>query len=165
MGYAIMGYAMKTIRKYLLAYFASLIVLNLSASEVLTTAKTKQKPLIGGISLKKNNQLIKNFPQPSSWLMSTSCSACHGTYGAEFNDIIPPIAGMSKKKFIDKMQEYKKRPPNDFVVMGIIAQPLSDKEIADMADFFSQQQAVEWTRSDWNKDVKPPRWLQKEQKK
>ena len=160
-----MGYAMKNIRKYILPFFASFLVFNLCAVEDTVTTKTKQEPLVGGMSLKKNNELINKFPQPSSWLMSTSCSACHGTYGAEFNDIIPPIAGMSKKKFINKMQEYKKRPPNDFVVMGIIAQPLSNKEIADMADFFSQQQAVEWTRSDWNKDVKPPTWLQKEQKK
>ncbi len=160
-----MGYAMKHFIKYLRPFFTTIIVINLYAAEASSTNKTKLKPLIGGMSLDKNKALIKQFPQPSSWLMSTSCSACHGTYGAEFNDIIPPIAGMDKKKFIKKMQEYKKRPPNDFVVMGIIAQPLSDKEIADMAEFFSQQKAVEWTRSDWNKDVKSPTWLKQEQKK
>ena len=115
---------------------------------------SQESPLIGGMSLEKNNQLAKEYKQPSAWLLANSCAACHGTYGAEFNDIIPPLAGMNKDKFIKEMTKFKKQKPNDFVAMGIIAQPLTDSEISAMAEFFSQQKPVEWTKPGWNKTTK-----------
>jgi len=109
--------------------------------------------LIGGISMKKNNALAQQEKQPSAWLLANSCAACHGTNGAEFNDIIPPLAGMDKDKFIKEMTKFKTQPAEDFVAMGIIAQPMTDSEIKAMAEFFSQQKPIEWTKADWNKDV------------
>ncbi len=117
-------------------------------------SKVDTQPLVGGMSLEKNNQLAKEYKQPSAWLLANSCAACHGTYGAEFNDIIPPLAGMNKDKFIKEMTKFKKQSPNNFVVMGIIAQPLTDSEISTMAEFFSQQKPVEWTKLGWNKTTK-----------
>ncbi len=114
----------------------------------------ENQPLIGGMSMEKNKKLAQQEKQPSAWLLANSCAACHGTYGAEFNDIIPPLAGMNKAKFIKEMTKFKMQPANTFVAMGIIAQPLTDAEIKAMAEFFSQQKPIEWTKPKWNDDVK-----------
>ena len=113
--------------------------------------------IIGGLTLKENFELAKKFPTPSAWLLSAQCSACHGTLGAEFNDIIPPLAGMDKQEFIDKMQEYKTKDANNFIVMGIITQPITDEEIVAMAGFFSEQKSVQWSQTS-SKDVVVPEW-------
>ncbi|MCK5901937.1 MAG: c-type cytochrome [Cocleimonas sp.] len=114
--------------------------------------------IIGGMSLKENFELAKKFPMSSPWLLSAQCSACHGTMGTEFNDIIPPLAGMDKQEFIDKMQEYKTKDANDFIVMGIITQPLTDEEIVAMADFFAQQKPEPWSKASIKKDIVVPDW-------
>ena len=112
--------------------------------------------IIGGMTLKENFELAKKFPMPSAWLLSAQCSACHGTLGAEFNDIIPPLAGMDKQEFIEKMQEYKTKDANEFIVMGIITQPITDEEIEAMAGFFAKQKPVPWSQEKGHKDVIDP---------
>ena len=114
--------------------------------------------MTGGISLKKNFELAKQFPMPSPWLLAAQCSACHGTFGTEFDDIIPPLAGMDKQEFIDKMQEYKTQDASHFIVMGIITQPLTDEEIEAMAGFFAEQKAVPLSHEKSHKDLVIPEW-------
>ena len=118
----------------------------------------KPDDLIGGISLEENFRLAKKFPKPSAWLQASTCAACHGTYGREFGDIIPPLAGMPAAEFIRKMKTYQKNDWHQYIVMGIVAEPFTDEEIRDMARFFSQQKPLEWTPPDWNQDVVIPEW-------
>lgn len=114
--------------------------------------------IIGGLTLKENFELASKFPMPSPWLLSAQCSACHGTMGTEFNDIIPPLAGMDKQEFIDKMQEYKTKDANEFIVMGIITQPISDAEIEAMAGFFAKLKPIPWSQEEGHKDIVVPEW-------
>lgn len=118
----------------------------------------------GGMSLEENFNLAKKVPMPSAWLLSSTCAACHGTYGQEFNDIIPPLAGMPAKDFVKKMTEYKTKDWHNFIAMGIMAQPFTDNEIKAMGDFFAKQKPVEWTQADWNKDIVIPDWAKTEGK-
>ncbi len=113
---------------------------------------------IGGMSLEENFRLAKKFPKPSAWLQASTCAACHGTYGREFHDIIPPLAGMPQEKFIAKMHEYQKNDWHRFIVMGIVAEPFTEEEIRDMGAFFAKQKPEEWTPPDWNSDVVIPEW-------
>lgn len=106
--------------------------------------------MVGGITLEENFKLAKEFPTPSAWLLANTCSACHGTNGAEFNELMPPLAGIDKEEFIKMMQRFKHEDPNNFIVMGIITQPLTDEEIELMADYFSKQEPKEWTQPGWN---------------
>jgi len=119
---------------------------------------------IGGMTLEENFKIAKKTPMPSAWLLSSTCAACHGTYGQEFSDIIPPLAGMPEKEFINKMTEYKTQDWHNFIAMGIIAQPFTDEEIKAMGDFFAKQKSVEWTQPDWNKDIVIPEWARTEDK-
>lgn len=138
-------------KKFLVSFF--LIISSFGSLNILAA-----DDIIGGLSLKENFALAKKFPMSSPWLLSAQCAACHGTMGAEFNDIIPPLAGMDKQEFIDKMQEYKTKDANDFIVMGIITQPLTDEEIVAMADFFAKQKPEPWSKDPIKKDIIVPDW-------
>lgn len=109
----------------------------------------------GGMSLDESHALAEKYPA-TAWNLANTCSGCHGTNGAEFNDIIPPLAGINREKFISIMQRYKKEDNNNFVVMGIVTKPLTDKEIELMADYFAAQKPVQWTQKDWRHDVVNP---------
>ena len=39
----------------------------------------------------------------SGQVLGDNCSACHGTHGAFFNEIMPPLAGMDRDTFIRLM--------------------------------------------------------------
>ena len=105
----------------------------------------------------------KKFPQPSAWILANSCSACHGTNGAELNTDIPPLAGMDKDTFVAIMQAYKSEKIVKSSVMTMVAKQVTDNEIKSMADFFSKQKAVEWTEKNWRKDVVIPKWAREEE--
>ena len=114
--------------------------------------------MTGGLTLKENFELAKKFPMPSAWLLSAQCSACHGTMGTVFDEIIPPLAGMDKQDFIDKMQEYKTADASNFIVMGIIAQPITDEEIEAMAGYFSKLNSEPLNQDKAFNDVVVPDW-------
>ncbi len=148
-----------SLSKLLLVGFAGIMV---SATHADNSFNTDDQ--IGGISLEENFKIAKQSPMPSAWLLSSTCAACHGTYGREFNDIIPPLAGMPAAEFVKKMEEYKTKDWHEFIAMGIMAQPFNDAEIKAMADFFAKQKPVEWTQSDWNNDIVIPDWAKTEDK-
>lgn len=88
-------------------------------------------------------ELNKNYDVPTGKMLGNSCSACHGTLGAEFNEGMPSLAGMNRKEFIAQMQAFKN---NEFptIVMHDVAYVYSDEEIELMADYFAQQPAQQW---------------------
>ena len=137
--------------KYLLRFI--FIASGLGASNIVLASD-----MTGGLTLKENFELAKKFPMPSPWLLSAQCSACHGTMGTAFDEIIPPLAGMDKQDFIDKMQEYKTADASNFIVMGIIAQPITDEEIEAMAGYFAKLKPEPLNQDKAPNDVVVPDW-------
>ncbi|MBD3754466.1 MAG: c-type cytochrome [Gammaproteobacteria bacterium] len=92
--------------------------------------------------------IIDAQPMPTGKMLADNCSACHGTLGAEFNEAMPPLAGMKKENFIKLMKDYR---ANAFptIVMHDVAYVFTDAEIEAMADYFAAQKAEEWTRPDF----------------
>ncbi len=84
-----------------------------------------------------------NDPPVSGKMAADNCSACHGTQGRIFNEIIPPLAGMPKQTFVKIMLEFKeeKRPA---IIMNKIARAFTDGEIERMGDYFAKQPAEPW---------------------
>ena len=76
-------------------------------------------------------------------LLGQNCAACHGTDGREFNEAMPPLAGMEKNEFIRAMKEFKQgeRPA---IVMDRVAKAFSDEEVEAMAEFFAVQPATQY---------------------
>ncbi|MPQ75438.1 c-type cytochrome [Hydrogenovibrio sp. JE_KL2] len=109
--------------------------------------------LTGGLTLEQEAKVRSEYPMPSGAMLGDNCSACHGTKGAEFNEAMPPLAGMDKQKFIKQMKIYR---ANKFpsIVMYDVARVFSDEEIEAMADFFAKQKPEEWTLPNWNASIK-----------
>ncbi|HID00674.1 MAG TPA: hypothetical protein EYP05_05005 [Piscirickettsiaceae bacterium] len=82
-------------------------------------------------------------PPVSGQVLGDNCSACHGTRGAVFDEIMPPLAGMDRDTFIKLMLNFKfaTRPS---IVMNDIANAYTEDEIRRMADYFSSLPAVPW---------------------
>lgn len=85
----------------------------------------------------------KKDPPITGKMAGDNCSACHGTQGRQFNEAIPPIAGIPKDIFIKLMKDFKAGKEKT-IVMHHVARAFSDEEIERMADYFSQIPAKPW---------------------
>jgi cytochrome c553 len=88
--------------------------------------------------------LIKQYPMPTAKMLGDNCSACHGTLGREFNEAMPPLAGMSKSSFVKVMKQYRDNAMPS-IVMHDVAYVFTDAEIDAMGDYFAAQAATQWT--------------------
>lgn len=82
-------------------------------------------------------------PPISGKMAADNCSACHGTQGRVYNEIIPPLAGMPKETFVKLMMRFKKeeRPT---IIMNKVARAFTDGEIERMGEYFAKQPAEPW---------------------
>ncbi len=87
--------------------------------------------------------LIQQYPMPTAKMLGDNCSACHGTFGREFNEAMPPLAGMSKSSFVKVMKQYRDNVMPS-IVMHDVAYVYTDAEIDAMADYFAAQEATQW---------------------
>lgn len=85
----------------------------------------------------------QNDPPVSGKMAADTCSACHGTQGRIFNEIIPPLAGLPKKRFITMMMRFKRGQRPAFI-MNSIARTFTREEIERMGDYFAQQPPKPW---------------------
>jgi len=89
------------------------------------------------------NEINAQYTMPTGKMLGDSCAACHGTLGAEFNEGMPPLAGMDRQRFVDLMKAYRQ---GEFptIVMHDVAYVYTDAEIEAMADYFSALPAEQW---------------------
>lgn len=80
---------------------------------------------------------------PRAQLLAQNCAACHGVDGREFNESMPPLAGMKPEQFIRAMKAFKdgERPA---IIMDRVARGYDQAEIEAMAKFFAEQPATEY---------------------
>jgi cytochrome c553 len=69
---------------------------------------------------------------------SEDCADCHGPTGAGDGDTIPGIAGMPVEKFVKAMQDFESGVRKKSPMMTKQGKRLSDKDIADLAAYYSQ---------------------------
>ncbi len=69
---------------------------------------------------------------------SASCAACHGADGNSRNPIWPKLSGQHASYLSKQLQDFKAQKRNNPTMMGM-AMPLSDRDIADLSAYFSQQ--------------------------
>lgn len=70
--------------------------------------------------------------------LAASCAACHGTNGNSASGNTPTIASMDKATFVSRVLAFKsgERPAT---VMHRHAKGLTNQEVNDLAEYFSQQ--------------------------
>ncbi len=67
---------------------------------------------------------------------SSSCAACHGVAGISAMDIWPNLAGQKEGYLAKQLKDFRDGNRTD-PVMGSMAKPLSDGDIANLAAYFS----------------------------
>ena len=74
--------------------------------------------------------------------LALPCYGCHMSYKNKSNNSIPVIEGIDKKYFITAFYEYKKKIRDNYL-MQIISQGYSEKEIENLAEYFSNREIIE----------------------
>lgn len=70
------------------------------------------------------------------------CAACHGINGQSQSPMVPNLAGQQREYIVNQLQDYRDRTrSNKYAVqyMWGMAGSLTDKQIQDLADYFSKQ--------------------------
>ena len=71
-----------------------------------------------------------------------ACAACHGPEGNKpITPETPRLAGQQYDYLVQALNAYRKGT-RDNPVMSAMAKPLTEKEIRDLADYFSRQQGL-----------------------
>lgn len=80
---------------------------------------------------------------PRAQLLAQNCAACHGVNGREFNESMPPLAGMQTEQFVRAMTAFQQgaRPA---IIMDRVARGYNRAEIEAMAQFFAAQPATQY---------------------
>jgi len=73
------------------------------------------------------------------------CAACHGPKGNSVVPNFPRLAGQNESYLQAVLKHYRSKQRSN-VIMNGQAEKLTDKEIADLAAYFSQQQGLELKR-------------------
>lgn len=73
--------------------------------------------------------------------LALPCYGCHKTYEEAKSSSIPSIEGIEKDYFINAFREYKNKVRENYL-MQIISQGYSDKEIENLAEYFSNKVTV-----------------------
>ena len=73
---------------------------------------------------------------------AVACAACHGPEGNKpVTPETPRLAGQQYGYLVNALTEYRNGTRNH-AVMSAIAKPLNDKQVADLASYYSSQQGL-----------------------
>jgi cytochrome c553 len=67
---------------------------------------------------------------------SAQCAACHGSNGHAIAPQTPNLAGQDEDYLVQQLQDFRSGARKD-ETMSVIAKPLSDTEIADLAAYYN----------------------------
>ncbi len=73
---------------------------------------------------------------------STPCAACHGANGVSASDAFPNLAGQYEDYLETALRHYKSGKRKNPIMAGQVAN-LSSKDMADLAAYFSSQNALQ----------------------
>ena len=70
---------------------------------------------------------------------AAACAVCHGPLGLSMQPNVPHLAGQPEIYLVEQLRNYRsgKRPHE---VMGVIAKPLSNQDIDDLAQWYASLQ-------------------------
>lgn len=70
---------------------------------------------------------------------ATACAVCHGPQGLSMQPHVPHLAGQPEIYLVEQLRNYRSGK-RQHEVMGVIAKPLSDKDIDDLAQWYASLQ-------------------------
>jgi len=93
--------------------------------------------ILAAITVTNMTVALAGDPAAATQKAQTVCAGCHGRDGISTNPIWPNLAGQKEQYLAKAITDYRdgnRSDPN----MGAISQSLSDKEIEDLAAYFSR---------------------------
>jgi cytochrome c553 len=76
---------------------------------------------------------------------STPCQACHGPQGISVSPAFPNLAGQNVDYIMEALHQYKNGRRKNPIMQGQVAN-LSERDIGDLAAYFSGQHGLETKR-------------------
>ncbi|MDH5205370.1 MAG: cytochrome c [Hylemonella sp.] len=70
---------------------------------------------------------------------ATACAVCHGPMGLAMQPNVPNLAGQSEIYLVEQLRNYRSGKRHH-EVMSVIAKPLSNQEINDLAQWYASLQ-------------------------
>lgn len=70
---------------------------------------------------------------------ATACAVCHGPLGLSMQPNVPHLAGQPEIYLVEQLRHYRSGKRHH-EVMGVIARPLSDRDIEDLAQWYASLQ-------------------------
>jgi len=98
-------------------------------------------PPISTLENPSRSRTIGDYPVSGKVLAVQICSSCHGLDGYSNTPIMPNLAGQQKEYLINQLNDYRDQTRrNEYGVMYMwgMARGLSDSQINELAEYFSQ---------------------------
>jgi len=108
------------------------VVKNLSDSQIDALASYFAK--------QTNPKLASTTQNTAGQHVRARCISCHGMQGFTVNKLWPNLAGQQKIYLAKQLRDFKSGQRNS-PTMSVIANELTNQQIADVAEYFSQQKA------------------------
>jgi len=92
----------------------------------------------------KEEGALKGAANGQKLAVDKGCAGCHGADGNSESSVNPKLAGQYESYLIRALSDYKSGARNNVTMAGF-AQGLSDREIRDLAAWFSAQESTLYT--------------------
>lgn len=79
------------------------------------------------------------FANDQGRVKARACAVCHGNEGLSTNPAAPSLAGQPQNYLAEQLKHYRSGKREN-PVMNVIAKPLTDADISDLAGFYSSFQ-------------------------
>jgi len=134
------GDVMKTFLK------TSSIVIILSAVTLAGCTYFNDIPPVTTLENPSRSRTLGDYEVAGNVLAVQVCAACHGVNGQSQSPMVPNLAGQQREYIVNQLQDYRDRSrSNQYGVqyMWGMAGPLKDRQIQELADYFSKQAPVQ----------------------
>ncbi|MHB1676407.1 MAG: c-type cytochrome [Sulfuriferula sp.] len=99
----------------------------------------------GGCNTTGSSRNLADHNVPGKVFAQQVCSMCHGADGNSNNPTFPKLAGQQSAYIISELKEFKSHDRSDpagYQYMWGISRTLTDKQIKELAEYFSKQKNI-----------------------
>jgi len=102
-------------------------------------------PPVSALENPTRSRTLGDYEVAGNVLAVQVCAACHGVNGQSQSPMVPNLAGQHREYLVNQLQHYRNRSRSNLYAvqyMWGMAGPLKDKQIEELADYFSKQAPV-----------------------
>ena len=133
------GHVMRKLSKILLfvVFFSATFLIGCTYFNNIPPVTTLENPA--------RSRTLGDYEVAGNVLAVQVCAACHGLNGQSQSPMVPNLAGQQTDYLVNQLQDYRDRTRSNLYgvqYMWGMAKSLTDKQILELADYFSKQSPV-----------------------